>query len=79
MTMEPFSINELSEDPGYFEKYVDKNPACSTTMWEYDGGNAALISTDKVSLRAGRTYVIAPLIADVSDGLWDSGIIFGNQ
>ena len=75
----PFSINEISEDPGYFEKYVDKNPACSTTMWEYDGGNAQLISTDKVSLRAGRTYVIAPLIADVSDGLWDSGVIFGNQ
>ena len=74
----PFSVNEFSDDPSTFEKFVEQNPSCGTIMWEYDGGNAELFATEKVSLRAGRTYMIAPLIADISDGLWDSGVIFGN-
>ena len=47
------------------------------TLWEYDGGNSSIISTKEIVLEAGHTYMVAPMIADNNDALFDSGIVFG--
>ena len=75
---EPFSVNGFSEDPNIREKYTTTNPICGETLWEYDGGNADIISSRGVTLEAGNSYTITPIIADVGDSIYDSGILFGS-
>jgi len=74
----PFSINGFSKDPSIREKHTISYPICGGTLWEYDGGNANIISSRMVPLREGRTYTITPMISDVGDPEFDSGIIFGS-
>ena len=75
---EPFSINGFSKDPSIREKHTISYPICGGTLWEYDGGNAHIISSRGVTLEEGRAYTITPMISDVGDAKFDSGIIFGS-
>ncbi|ABM76823.1 S8 family serine peptidase [Prochlorococcus marinus] len=73
----PFSVNGFSENPGIFEKWMNMTEPCGPVSWEYDGGTNFAITSKKAVLEKGKTYVLAPIIGDATDHIYDSGIIIG--
>ena len=53
------------------------NEPCGPLTWEYDGTTNEAIPSQQVMLEKGKTYAIVPVIADATDHIYDSGIIFG--
>jgi len=73
------AVNELAtKNPSgsVSGKYYDANPCCGDMNWEYDG--SSLLSQSKsVELLAGMHYYIGIMVADASDGLYDSAMAIG--
>ena len=71
------TVNGISQIGGQ-GKRMAVNPVCGPMAWEYDGATLVPSQTAPVALRAGTTYVLAPLIGDTTDRLYDSGLILGS-
>jgi len=74
-----YSVNDFSITPAVYAKYATANPACGSINWEYDGGSRVPAETQQISLKANRTYVLAPIVSDVGDAAYDSGLILGRS
>ncbi|MDB4651075.1 S8 family serine peptidase [Synechococcus sp. AH-551-E05] len=74
----PFSTNGFSSETGIFEKYSEINPLCGKVGWEYDGGSIDGWYSAPVRLLKNRTYALIPAVSDYSDGVYDTGIVFGS-
>jgi len=74
-----YSVNDLSSSQAVFAKYAINNPACGLMSWEYDGGSKIISETKSITLKANQTYILAPIVSDASDAVYDSGLILGAQ
>ncbi len=74
------AVNQLatkSENGGASGKYYDPNPWCCGDMnWEYDG-SSLLSHSSPITLKAGANYYIGMMVADASDGAYDSALAIG--
>lgn len=73
-----FSTNGFSSETGIFEKYSKVNPLCGEIGWQYDGGTIDGIYSAPVRLLKNRTYALVPSVSDYTDGVYDTGIVFGS-
>jgi len=53
-------------------KVYDPNHTDGDMNWEYDG--SSLLTTSGVQLHAGRIYYVGMMVADASDGIYDSAL-----
>ena len=70
-------MNGFSQDKGVFRKHMAMNEPCGPLSWEYDGTTQQAWTSKKAVLNKGEVYVLAPMIADRQDHIYDSGVIFG--
>ena len=72
-----FSVNGFSSK-GVFEKRISINEPCGPVTWEYDGVTGEAIESQKANLVKGKSYSITPIIADMVDPYYDSGMVIGS-
>jgi subtilisin-like proprotein convertase family protein len=72
-----FSVNGFSSK-GVFEKRISLNEPCGPVTWEYDGVTGEAIESQKANLVKGKSYSITPIIADMVDPYYDSGMVIGS-
>jgi len=73
------AVNQLatkSQNGGVSGKYYDSNPCCGDMNWEYDG-SSLLSHSSAIPLKAGAHYYIGMMVADASDGIYDSALAIG--
>ena len=73
------TVNELAtnnKNGGVSGKYYNANPICGDMNWEYDG-SSPLSQSSQIQLKAGANYYIGMMVADSSDGIYDSALAIG--
>jgi subtilisin-like proprotein convertase family protein len=73
------AVNELAatnQNGNVSGKYYNPNPICGDMNWEYDG-SSLLSHTKDIHLKAGANYFVGIMVADASDGIYDSALAIG--